>query len=177
MLVRQSVVEASLDSESPVRVSDSVLPLNFGEDTAARMPAREVSSMAESAVEEKRRILIVDDDHESTHVIKILLEKIGRYLVIEENDATKAHQAAKNFRPDVILLDILMPKVDGGEIAAQIEADPELRTTPVIFLTALVTKAEAKAGLHIQGHPILAKPINIPELIKGIEENLLAHAA
>jgi CheY-like chemotaxis protein len=133
--------------------------------------------MAKSAVEEKRRILIVDDDQDSTHVIKILLEKIGRYLVSEENDATKAHQTAKNFRPDLILLDILMPQVDGGEIAAQIAADPELQTTPIIFLTALVTKAEAKAGLHIQGHPILAKPINIPELIKGIEENLLAHAA
>jgi two-component system OmpR family response regulator len=132
--------------------------------------------MVESAVEE-RRVLIVDDDRESTHLIKILLEKIGRYLVIEENDATKAHQTTKNFRPDVILLDILMPQIDGGEIAAQIDADPELQTTPIIFLTALVTKAEAKAGLRIQGHPILAKPINIPELIKGIEENLLAHAA
>jgi CheY-like chemotaxis protein len=132
--------------------------------------------MVESAVEE-RRVLIVDDDRESTHLIKILLEKIGRYLVIEENDATKAHQTTKNFRPHVILLDILMPQIDGGEIAAQIDADPELQTTPIIFLTALVTKAEAKAGLRIQGHPILAKPINIPELIKGIEENLLAHAA
>jgi two-component system, OmpR family, response regulator len=132
--------------------------------------------MVESAVEE-RRVLIVDDDRESTHLIKILLEKIGRYLVIEGNDATKAHQTTKNFRPDVILLDILMPQIDGGEIAAQIDADPELQTTPIIFLTALVTKAEAKAGLRIQGHPILAKPINIPELIKGIEENLLAHAA
>ncbi len=141
------------------------------------MPTREVSCVAESAVEEKRRILIVDDDQDSTHVIKILLEKIGRYLVIEENDATKAHQTAKNFRPDVILLDILMPQVNGGEIAAQIDADPELQTTPIIFLTALVTKAEAKAGLHIQGHPVLAKPINIPELIKRIEENVLAHAA
>ena len=141
------------------------------------MPAHDVSCMAESAVEEKCRILIVDDDQDSTHLIKILLEKIGRYLVIEENDATKAHQTAKNFRPNVILLDILMPQVDGGEIAARIDADPELQTTPIIFLTALVTKAEAKAGLHIQGHPILAKPINIPELIKGIEENVFAHSA
>jgi DNA-binding response OmpR family regulator len=52
-----------------------------------------------------------------------------------------------------------------------------LQETPIIFLTALVTKAEAKAGLRIQGHPFLAKPISIPELIKGIEENLAVHAA
>ncbi len=133
-------------------------------------------STAREAVEEKRRILIVDNDRESTHVVKILLERTGRYLVLEENDAAKAHQSARNFRPDVILLDVVMPETDGGEVAAQIQADPDLQRTPIIFLTALVTKAEAKAGLRIQGHPFLAKPISIPELIKGIEENLPAHA-
>ena len=125
----------------------------------------------------KRRILIVDNDRDTTHLVKILLERTGRYSVLEENDATKAHQSAQNFRPDLILLDIVMPETDGGEVAAQIQADPELQGTPVIFLTALVTNSEAKAGLRIQGHPFLAKPINIPELINGIEENLAAHAA
>jgi CheY-like chemotaxis protein len=134
-------------------------------------------SIARWRLGEKRRILIVDNDRDSTHLIKILLEKTGRYLVLEENDATKAHQSARNFQPDLILLDIVMPETDGGEIAAQIQADPELQRTPIIFLTALVTKAEAKAGLHIQGHAFIAKPISIPDLIKGIEENLPAHAA
>jgi CheY-like chemotaxis protein len=127
-------------------------------------------------VEEKRRILIVDNDQDSTHLVKALLERTGHYLVLEENDATKAHQTARNFRPDLILLDIVMPETDGGEVAAQIQADPELQRTPIIFLTALVTRAEAKAGLHIQGHPFLAKPINISELITTIEKNLPAHA-
>jgi len=131
--------------------------------------------VAGSVLEEKRRILIVDDDRDSTHLIKILLEKISHYLVLEENDAAKAHESARDFRPDLILLDIMMPQIDGGDIAAQIDADPGLQRTPVIFLTALVTKAEAKAGLHIQGHPVLAKPIDIPELINRIEENLSAH--
>ena len=131
--------------------------------------------MAGSVLEEKRRILIVDDDRDSTHLIKILLEKISHYLVLEENDAAKAHESARDFRPDLILLDIMMPQIDGGDIAAQIDADPGLQRTPIIFLTALVTKTEAKAGLHIQGHPVLAKPIDIPELINRIEENLPAH--
>jgi len=125
----------------------------------------------------KRRILIVDNDRDTTHLVKILLEKTGRYSVLEENDATNAHQSAQNFRPDLILLDIVMPETDGGEVAAQIQADPELQRTPVIFLTALVTKAETKTGLRIQGHPFLAKPISIPELINRIEENLPACAA
>src|SRR5438067_3202528 len=134
----------------------------------------EIDAIARSAVKEKRRILIIDDDRKSTNLVKILLEKAGSYLVLEENDADKAHQSAQNFRPDVILLDILMPKTDGGEVAAQIEADPELQRTPIIFLTALVTKPETKTGLRIQGHPSFAKPINIPELINEIEENLPA---
>ena len=131
--------------------------------------------MAGSLQEQNRRILIVDDDRDGTRLIKSLLEKISHYLVLEENDAAKAHESARDFRPDLILLDIMMPQIDGGDIAAQIDADPGLQRTPIIFLTALVTKTEAKAGLHIQGHPVLAKPIDIPELINRIEENLPAH--
>jgi CheY-like chemotaxis protein len=134
----------------------------------------EIDAIAKSAVKEKRRILIVDDDREITRLVKILLERTGRYSVLEENDATKAHQRAQDFRADLILLDVMMPETDGAEVAAQIEADPELQRTPIIFLTALVTKPETKAGLHIQGHLSLAKPVNIPELIEGIEENLPA---
>jgi two-component system, OmpR family, alkaline phosphatase synthesis response regulator PhoP len=127
-------------------------------------------------VKEERRILIVDDQWDSTHLVKILLEKIGRYCVLEENDAAKAHKSARDFRPDLILLDIMMPHKDGRDVAAQMEADPAMQRTPIIFLTALVTKAEAKAGFHIQGHPVLAKPVNISELIERIEENLPAAA-
>jgi len=134
------------------------------------MPAHE--TFAGSAVKEERRILIVDDERDSTHLVKILLEKIGRYCVLEENDAAKAYQSARDFRPDLILLDIMMPQRDGGDVAAEIEADPGMQRTPIIFLTALVTKSEARAGLRIQGYPVLAKPINIPELINKLEENL-----
>jgi CheY-like chemotaxis protein len=69
-----------------------------------------------------------------------------------------------------------MPIRDGGEIAAQIQADAELQNTPTIFLTALVTPTEAKAGVHIDGHPFLAKPINIQELIHAIDQHLPAQA-
>jgi CheY-like chemotaxis protein len=132
----------------------------------------EIDVITTSLRKEKRRILIVDDEPDSTHLVKILLEKTGNYIVLEENDADEAHQSARNFRPDAILMDIMMPKTDGGEVAAQIEADPELRSTPIIFLTALVTEPETKAGLRVEGHRSLAKPINIPRLIDQIEESL-----
>ena len=132
----------------------------------------EIDVIARSLAKGKRRVLIVDDDADSTHLVKILLEKAGHYVVLEENNSGEAHQSARKFKPDVILLDIMMPKTDGGEVAAQIEADAELRNTPIIFLTALVTEPETKAGLRIEGHRSLAKPINIPELINAIEESV-----
>lgn len=122
----------------------------------------------------KRRILIVDNDSNTTHLVKVLLERTGHYLVLEENDATKAYQSAQNFLPDLILVDVVMTETDGGEVAARVDADPELHNTPIVFLTALVTRAEAKSGLNIQGHPFLAKLVSFPELINAIEQHLPA---
>src|SRR5262249_9758299 len=133
-------------------------------------------SSAGSQNKPTRRILMVDDDSNTTQLVKILLEKAGGYFFLEENVATNAHETAQSFKPDLILLDIMMPDMDGGDVAAQIEADPELQSTPIVFLSALVTKSEAEAGLRIQGHPFVAKPINIPDLIKAIEKNLPAQA-
>jgi CheY-like chemotaxis protein len=97
--------------------------------------------------------------------------------IYEENDASKAHQTAQGVKPDLILLDIAMPETDGGEVAARIESDPTLHRTPIVFLTALVTRVETKSGLQIQGDPFLAKPVSIPELVAGIERYLPMHAA
>ena len=129
-----------------------------------------------AAIKEKPRILIIDNNRDFTYSARLALERTGRYSVWEENEPAKAHQTAQHVKPDLILLDIAMPETDGGEVAARIESDPTLRRTPVVFLTALVTKAEAGSGMEIQGHLFLAKPISIPELVAGIERFLPAHA-
>src|ERR1700676_3970272 len=128
------------------------------------------------AIKEKPRILIIDNNRDFTYSAKLALERTQRYSVWEENEPASDHQTAQRVKPDLILLDIARPETDGGEVAARIESDPALHRPPVVFLTALVTKAEARAGLEIQGHPYLAKPISIPELVAGIERNLPAHA-
>ena len=122
--------------------------------------------------QEKPCILIVDDNRDFTQTARRALERTGRYVVAEENDAGTAHQTAQRVKPDLILLDIAMPETDGGEVASRIQSDSALHRCPIVFLTALVTKAEGKAGLCIEGHPFLAKPITLEELIEGIEANL-----
>jgi len=142
-----------------------------------RTPEANFLPQALEPMKEKACILIIDNNHDFTHSAKVALERTGRYFVAEENDASKAHQTAQGLQPDLILLDIVMPETDGGEVAARIQSDPTLHRIPIVFLTALVTKAEGRSGLQIQGHPFLAKPITLPELIEGIEENLPARAA
>jgi CheY-like chemotaxis protein len=120
----------------------------------------------------KKRILIVDDESGFTHLLKLTLEKAGDYTVMEENDGTRARDVARSFLPDLILLDIVMPKIDGGDVASQIKADPVLKNTRIVFLTAIVSKKEAGSGGLIGGFPFLAKPVTLEGLIQCIEDNL-----
>ena len=121
----------------------------------------------------KKRILVVDDEPAITRMIKLNLEQTGNYEVRTENLGRKAIEAAREFRPDLILLDVMMPGMLGSEIAAQLEADPELRAIKVVFLTAMVTKEEAQRSFGvIGGHTFIAKPISADDLCRVIEDQL-----
>lgn len=120
-----------------------------------------------------KRILVVDDEPAVTRLIKLNLEQTGRYEVRTENMARKAIEAAREFRPDLILLDVMMPGILGSEIAAQLQADPELHATRFVFLTAFVTKdEEIKSKGQIGGHTFIAKPISAEDLCRVIEDHL-----
>src|SRR5258707_258746 len=126
---------------------------------------------------EKKRILIVDDEESFTRMVKLNLEKAG-FDVREENKAMNALAAARDFKPDLILLDVIMPSMDGGDIAGQIQADRHLRGTPIVFLTATVSQREAGVqGLNSGGCLFLAKPVGTDQLIKCINENVRKPAA
>jgi hypothetical protein len=71
----------------------------------------------------KPRILIVDDNPRFSHSARLILQQSGQYVVCEENDAAGAVETARSFRPDLTLLDLIMPGVNGAEVAAQIESD------------------------------------------------------
>lgn len=121
----------------------------------------------------KKRILAVDDEPAITRMIKLNLEQTGLYEVRTENMGRKAIEAAQEFRPDLILLDVMMPGMLGSEISEQLQADPELRATKFVFLTALVTKAEElKTAGQIGGQTFVAKPISADALCQLVEDQL-----
>jgi CheY-like chemotaxis protein len=120
---------------------------------------------------ETKRILIVDDEAGFTRLLKLTLEGTKRYVVREVNDGSEALYAARQFRPDLILLDIMMPKMDGGDVARQITHDPMLRAVKIIFLTAIVSQKEVGAG-GIGGFPFMAKPVSLAALREMIDETL-----
>jgi two-component system OmpR family response regulator len=120
-----------------------------------------------------KRILVVDDEPSVTRNLKLNLESSGGYDVFAENHATNALTAARIFRPDLILLDVMMPGMDGGDVAARLRADPLLRDTPVVFLTALVSNEETDGHEMLSGAEMfLAKPVDIGELKKTVEEHI-----
>lgn len=122
---------------------------------------------------EKKRILVVDDDASITRLLKLNLEQTDHYVVQAENNAAHAVAAATEFRPDLILLDVLMPGLDGGELANRFHAGSGLENVPVIFLSAIATKQEVSShGGLIGGAPFLAKPVDIPEVVACLKEYL-----
>jgi DNA-binding response OmpR family regulator len=121
----------------------------------------------------KKRILIVDDEVPFTRMVKLNLEKTGAFEVRAENRAASAIAAAREFKPDLIILDVIMPSLDGGDVQAQIKRDRALRNTPIIFLTATVSKREAgEGGLNSGGELFLAKPVSVENLVARIHEHL-----
>lgn len=119
---------------------------------------------------EPRRVLMVDDEVGFTNLAKMSLEKTGKYAVRVENAGEKAVAAAREFRPELILLDIVMPGKDGGEVLAELQATPETQGIPVAFLTATVSiKGVADRKNKIGGLPFIAKPVSPKELMDEIE--------
>lgn len=116
-----------------------------------------------------KRILVVDDEAAITRLIKLNLEAAGGYLVFTENKASHAIDAARSFKPDLALLDIMMPEALGTDIAAQLQDDPRLRHIKIIFLTAIARKSETDAGHPVGGQIIIAKPATVEELRTAIE--------
>ncbi len=120
-----------------------------------------------------KKILVVDDEVVLTKMVKLNLERTGNYTVMTVNKGSEALAAAREFKPDLIFMDVMMPDMSGDEAIAEIREDPQLASIPYVFMTAIVTKAETKdMGRNIGGNEFLAKPVKTEELIETIEHIL-----
>lgn len=128
----------------------------------------------------RSRILIIDDDEGIAKLVQIMLENSRLYQTRVETRSQRALAAAREFHPDVVLLDVDMPGLDGGDVARQLRNEPALAETPIIFFTSLVSQQEARQQMISRGGEyFLAKPVEPAVLIRSLETILggNAHAA
>jgi|SRR5208283_917282 len=118
----------------------------------------------------KTKILMIDDEEDLAYFVRLNLEKTGKFTVITAKRGSEGIKLAKTEKPDLILLDLVMPGLDGGQVAAQLMDNASTEKIPIIFLTALVNKKQVEDGEgKIGGRDYIAKPVTSEELIIRIE--------
>lgn len=121
----------------------------------------------------KMKILIIDDEEDICVSAKSILEKTGKFEVMYSMEAIKGIDVAKRFNPDLILLDIIMPDMEGSDVAERLLQDPSTKDIPVVFLTALAKRSEVEGDLGtIGGRFFIPKPVTPAELIERIDSIL-----
>jgi DNA-binding response OmpR family regulator len=117
------------------------------------------------------RILIVDDEPNIVLALELLMKREG-YEIHTVDDGQKALDAVKEFRPDLIILDIMMPKMDGYEVCQLIRADASLKDVYIIMLTAKGREVEKEKGMALGADYYITKPFSTREVMMRVKEFL-----
>src|SRR3990167_7780639 len=121
-------------------------------------------------MDRKAKILIIDDEDDFCHFVKLNLERAGKFQVSVATGALAGINLAKSQQPDLILLDVLMPDMDGSQVAEDLLLEPTTKNIPIVFLTALAQKKEIESAEGvIGGRTFIAKPVTPQELIARID--------
>jgi len=118
-----------------------------------------------------KKILIADDRSEVVELVKVTLEGEG-YQTIDASDGREALEKIKREKPDLILLDIIMPRMDGFEVLSKVKKDPKTKDIPIIMLTAKGQKSDQEKGEELGATGYIIKPFSPSALLKRIEEIL-----
>lgn len=111
-----------------------------------------------------KKILVVDDEPDIVTLVESRLNANG-YEVFTAYSGHEGLEKCKLLKPDAVILDIMMPEIDGSAMAAQMKEDPNTRQIPIIFLTAIIEPKEVPANHLVGGHYFLAKPFESEELL------------
>jgi len=121
---------------------------------------------------ETKRVVCIEDEPEMIDLVRLILGRKG-YDVIGANGGIEGLDAVRRERPDIILLDLMMPDMDGWEVYQQIKADPALKQIPVVVVTAKAQSIDKVLGLHIaKVDDYITKPFGPQELLESIEKIL-----
>jgi len=122
---------------------------------------------------DKKKILLIDDEEDFCFFVKLNLERTGEYQVFTATDGIEGIRLAKQLKPDLIFLDIVMPKMDGGRVAEILLEDESTKNIPFVFVSAVVKKDElVKRGGEIGRRDFITKPVVSESLIEKIEQVL-----
>ena len=121
----------------------------------------------------KGKILVVDDEIYIVHILDFSLGMEG-YEVVTALDGEQALEKARTERPDLIVLDIMMPKLDGYETCKRLKADPEIKDVPVILLSAKGRNVDQKVGFEVGADDYITKPFSPRKLVERINA-ILGH--
>jgi len=116
-------------------------------------------------------ILVVDDDIITQNVLRSTLTQAGYNVAIASNGEEGIKRASEQ-PPDLIILDIMMPGMDGGEVAGFLQMDPQTKKIPIIFLSGLITESQKKQGSHKSIVTYLSKPFDRDELLNEVKRYL-----
>ncbi|MBI2645754.1 MAG: response regulator [Deltaproteobacteria bacterium] len=118
-----------------------------------------------------KKILLVDDEKDLVDTIQILLEAKG-YSVVSAHDGLAGLEKAKKEKPDLILLDVMMPNLNGYQLCREIKKDPNLKNTPIVMLTAKAQESDRFWGIESGADDYVTKPFDSLNLLETIKNNL-----
>ncbi len=121
----------------------------------------------------KKRVLIIDDEENFCKLVKKNIEQTGEFEVHIATNGDDGIKLVKEIRPDLLLLDMIMPGMDGADVATLIRSDKSIKDTPIVFLTAIVREEETNSQANFtRGYSLLAKTVTVGELIACIKKNV-----
>ncbi len=121
--------------------------------------------------EENRTILVVDDDPDALNIVRTYLEARG-YRVVVAHDGAEAITLVQDEHPNLVLLDVMMPGMDGWEVARTMKTHPELDDVRIVMLTARSDFEDKQKGVHAGADDYIVKPIKLSDLGAKVERNI-----
>ena len=161
------VISAAGERGTPVG-ADAVL----GKPVTVARLRETVLSLLSEAGNLRRRVLVVDDDAAIRLISREVLEANG-FLVREAEDGHAALAEARRFRPDLVLVDVMMPEIDGFELAQRLRGERETALVPIIFVSARGQTADKVRAFKLGAEDYLVKPFDSAELVARVEKALL----